>query len=223
MLLTNNRRTSVIRCALLTPLCLIGAFFVGALLGNLVFIGLPGHFQDADKAVLAALPALVCVIAGGALWGRAIARVARVDAVRRMMWAGALGYGPTVILVGLALTALENLIVEQQRWPDLPLHVVFTLLFTPAALVVAAIAALAVGVALQRKDLAIRLAIGSGLVAGVTFLAVDLLMDALGYRVGAPGAAERATMVTVMLTSNIAASLAGGGFIGLLLSSGREA
>jgi hypothetical protein len=223
MFMAESRRGMVIRSALMTPLCLIGAFFIGALCGDLVFNGLSGYVHDEAKTALAALPALVCVIAGGALWGRAIARIAHVAAVKRMMWAGALGYGPTVIMVGLALTVLENLIVEQRRWPDLPLHVVFTLLFTPAALVVATVGALAVGVALKRRALAIRLAIGSGLVAGVTFLVVDLLMDALGYRVGAPGAAERATMLTVMLTSNIAASLAGGGVIGLLLSGRREA
>jgi hypothetical protein len=40
--------------------------------------------------------------------------------------------------------------------------------------------------------------------------------------IGAPGAAERATMLTVMLSSNIAASLVTGGVIGLLLSGRRE-
>jgi hypothetical protein len=139
------------------------------------------------------------------------------------MWAGALGYAPTVLLVGMALTVLENLIVEQRRGPELPIHVVFTLLFAPAALVVASVGALALGVALKRRGLALRLALGSGLVAGLTFLVVDLLMDALGYRVGAPGAAERSTMITVMLTSNIAASLAAGGVIGLIITSSREA
>jgi len=223
MIMAESRRGMVIRSALLTPLCLIGAFFVGALMGDVVFNGLSGYAHDEAKAALAALPALLCVTAGGALWGRALARIARVDAVKRMMWAGALGYGPTVILVGLTLTVLENLIVEQRRWPDLPLHVVFTLLFTPAALVVAAVGALAIGVALKSKALAIRLAFRSGLAAAVAFLVVDLLLDALGYRVGAPGAAERATMLTVMLTSNVAASFAGGGVIGLLLSSRRAA
>lgn len=221
MFMAESRRGIVIRSALLAPLCLIGTFFVGALFGNLVFIGLPGHVQAEAKTALAALPALVCVIAGGAWWGRSLAHILHLGDVKRLMWAGALGYGPTVILVGLLLSVLENLIVEQQRLPALPIHVVFTLLFTPAALVVAAVGALALGVALRRKGLAIRLALGAGLAAGLTFLLVDLLMDALGYRVGAPGAAERATMLTVMLTGNLAASLAAGGVIGFLL--GRRA
>jgi hypothetical protein len=222
MVMTDSRRSAVIRSALVTPLCLIVTFFIGALLGDLIFFGLPGHIQDEPKAALAALPALACTIAGGALWGRAIAGIVHMGAARRMMWAGALGYAPTLLLVGITLTVLEKLIVEQRRGPDIPIHVVFTLLFTAAALVVAAVGALALGVALRRSNLMLRLAIGSGLAAGITFLVVDLMLDGVGYRVGAPGAAERATMITVVLTGNVAASLAAGDVIGLLLTGRRE-
>ncbi len=217
MQLTLNTRAVALRSALVTPLCLIGSVFVGGLLGDVLHAGL-GHLAEDTRIALAVIPALLAVIGGGALWGRAIARITQVGDARRMTWAGALGYGPTVILVALGLTVLENLIVEQRRVPDLPIHVVFTLLFAPAALVVAAIGALALGVALKDKALLARLAIGSGLAAGITFLVVNLLMDALGWRVGAPGAAERATMLTVMLTSNLAASLAAGAVIGWLLA-----
>lgn len=222
MRMTESRRAPVIQSAIITPLCLIGSFFVGALLGDLVFFGLPGHMQDAAKVSLAALPTLLCVIAGGALWGRAMSRVAQARDVKRMMWAGALGYGPTVVLVGIGLTVLENLIVEQRRGPDLPIHDVFTLLFVPAAFVVGTLGALALGIGLKRTGLSARLALGSGLAAAITFFVIDRLLDALGWRVGAPGAAERATMLTVMLTGNVAASVAAGAVIGLLLSGGQD-
>ncbi len=217
-----SRRAVVIQSAAVTPLYLIGSFFVGALFGDFVFFGLPGHFNDAAKVSLAALPTLLCVIGGGALWGRAMARVAQARDAKRMMWAGALGYGPTVVLAGIGLTVLENLIVEQRRGPALPIHVVFTLLFVPAAFVVATVGALALGIGLKRRGLSVRLALGSGLAAGITFFVIDRLLDALGWRVGAPGAAERATMLTVMLTGNVAASVAAGALIGLLLNSGQE-
>src|SRR5512147_1823749 len=126
MLTAESRRSIVIRSALLTPLCLIGTFFVGALFGSLVFSGLPGHLEAEAKTALAALPALACVVAGGAWWGRTLARTLHLGDVKRMTWAGALGYGPTLILVAIVLPVLENLIVEQQRWPGLPIHVVFT-------------------------------------------------------------------------------------------------
>src|SRR5262245_42305740 len=118
MVMAESRRAMVIRSALLTALCLMGAFFVGGLVAYLVFTVLP--LQDEDKGTLVALPALACVVAGGALWGRALARILHLGDVKRMMWAGALGYGPTVVLVTNSLTVLENLVVEQQRGPALP-------------------------------------------------------------------------------------------------------
>ncbi len=222
MLITKSRRAMVMRSAIITPLYLIGSFFIGALLGGLVFNGLPGHFQDATKVSLAAFPALFCVIAGGALWGRAMARLVQNGSAKRPMWAGALGYGPAVVLAAIALTVLENLIVEQQRGPQLPIHVVFTFLFVPAVFLVATIGAFVQSVALGRKSAAARIALGSGLAAGAVFLLVDLVMDAVGYRVGAPGAAERATMVTVLLTGSIAASFAAGAMMGLILTGRKE-
>ena len=41
------------------------------------------------------------------------------------------------------------------------------------------------------------MALRVGLTAGLAFLAVNLGMEALGWQVGGPGAAERATMLTV--------------------------
>lgn len=223
MQLAMNRRAVVVRAAAITPVFLIGSFFVGALFGDLIFFGLAGHMQDVTKIALAVVPALMCVIAGGALWGRSMGQLAHAPNVRRVMWAGALGYAPTVILVGLALTALENLIVEQHRGPQLPIHVVFTMLFVPAVFVVATTGALAVGIALKPRFSIITLALGSGLAAGIAFFIVDMLMDAVGYRVGAPGAAERATMLTVLFTGNVVASLAAGAVIGFVLSRGQGA
>lgn len=217
-----SRPGLVARSAAIAPLYLIGSFFVGAMLGSLIFEGLPGHTEQAGRIAAAAVPALACVIAGGALWGRAMGRLAQTDRVAALTWAGAIGYGPTVILVGLALTVLEQLIVEQHRGPDLPIHVVFTLLFVPAVTVVAAAGGLALGLALKQRRLLLPLGLGSGLAAGITFLVVDLLMDSVGYRVGAPGAAERATMLTVLLTGSMMASLAAGAVLGFVLSRTRE-
>src|SRR5438477_464070 len=60
-------------------------------------------------------------------------------------------------------------------------------------------------------------ALAGVLAGGAAFLAVDLLMDALGWRVGAPGAAEHFTMLTVMFSGDFVAALAAGAVIGLLL------
>ncbi|MFQ5890957.1 MAG: hypothetical protein ACE5JR_13075 [Gemmatimonadota bacterium] len=101
----------------------------------------------------------------------------------------------------------------------LPIHVVFTILFVPAAFFVAGVTALAVGVALKDWARAGRLAVCTGLAAAAAFLAVDVLMDLAGWRVGAPGAASRATMLTVTLAGSLAGALAGGGVLGALLGT----
>jgi hypothetical protein len=53
-----------------------------------------------------------------------------------------------------------------------------------------------------------------GLVAAAVFLVVNLLMEGAGWVVGAPRAAERFTMLTVMFVGNLAAALAGGALLG---------
>jgi hypothetical protein len=63
-----------------------------------------------------------------------------------------------------------------------------------------------------------RLAANAGAAALLTFLAVDLLMYALGWRVGAPNAGRRATMLVVTALSASAAAIAAGGAIGARLS-----
>jgi MFS family permease len=204
--------------ALVSALALVGGLLLGVVVGFITFETLPGHMPEASKAGLAAIPALVGTFAGGAIWGRVMARLADREEARRMVWAGALGYGLAVILAGIGLSALEMAIVERGGGPALPVHVVFTILFVPAASFVAAVGGLALGIALRNWSLAGRLGLFGGLAAGVAFLVVNLLMDSLGWRVGAPGAAERFTMLTVMFTGNLAAALAGGAVIGVLLT-----
>jgi hypothetical protein len=53
-----------------------------------------------------------------------------------------------------------------------------------------------------------------GLVASVAFLVVNLVMDASGWVMGAPGAAKRATMLVVMFVGDLGSALAGGAALG---------
>jgi hypothetical protein len=198
----------IIRSALATAVCLSGGMLVGLLVGFGIS-GLPIHVPELTRNIFSGIAALAGVLAGGALWGRAIGRLAGQGSNRRMAAAGALSFGPGVILAGIGLASLEVAIVERGRGPDLPIHNVFTLLFVPAVFFVAGLGGLGLGLALKRWALAWQLAAFAGLAAGLAFLAVDLGMDALGWRVGAPGAAERATMITVLLVGSLGATLAG--------------
>lgn len=94
------------------------------------------------------------------------------------------------------------------------IHFVYSVLFVPVAGIVAAVGAFALGVGLNGRALGMRLAANAGAAALLTFLAVDLLMCALGWRVGAPNAAHRATMLVVTALGASAAAVAAGGAIG---------
>ena len=208
---------TIIFSALATPFILIGSMILGGALGAILNERLPGHSTDLVNILLSAIPAFGGVFAGGAAWGWAISRLTRAGDAKRMAWAGALGFGPTVILVAFALTFFENLIVEQGKGPQLPIYNVFTLLFVPAAAIIAGTGAFALGIGMRDRALAMKMLWQCALAGGIAFLVVNLTLDAFGFRVGAPGAAERATMLVTALLGNFAAALVGGGVIGKIL------
>ncbi|HJW91522.1 MAG TPA: hypothetical protein VJ436_12840 [Anaerolineales bacterium] len=213
-----KRSKTILLSALVTPLCLMGGVVIAILLGSLVFEGLPGHMRETWRIASAVVVALSGLLAGGALWGLAMVGIHRTGNQRRTVLTSALGFGVTTILVGLVLTRLEILTVEQGSGPQLPIHRIFTLLFAPAAAVIAGVGAGSLGIGFMDRRLATRLALGSALAGGLAFLCVNLTMEALGWVVGAPGAAERATMLTVMFSGNLAAALVGGAVIGAVMT-----
>lgn len=207
--------------ALATPLCLIGGMLLSFALGSLIFDSLPGHMREASRILLSALISLGGLALAGAVWGLVMARILGRPGGKRVALAAAAGVSVSVVLMGLLLARLELILVEQGRGPDLPIHRTFTLLFVPSAAVVAGAGAAALGWGLGRgRAAALRLGLRTGLAGGLGFLAVNLVMEAAGWVVGAPGAALRATMLTVMFAGSLAAAIAGGAVIGAL--AGRQ-
>lgn len=207
-----------VRGALLTVFTLFGGLLVGLLAGDLTFKLIPGSSVENVKighAALAALPALLGFLAGGAAWGLQMGRMAGSHETRRLALAGMLGFGPLAILLAAVLGVAEPAIVGYLGARGQPIHRAFTLLFVPSAFLIAGIGAWAVGRGLRELRLARHLFWQVGLTAALTFLAINLLMESLGWVVGAPGAAQRATMVTVLALGNITAALAGGAVMGL--------
>jgi hypothetical protein len=203
-----------------TVLTLFGGLLGGLLLGDLTFRLIPGSSVDDVRlghAAIAAIPALAGFLAGGAAWGRQMATIAGVRPSRRMALAGMLGFAPVTILLAAGLGVAEPFIVTSLA--ILPIHRTFTLLFVPSAFLIAAVSSFAVAIGLRDAVLARSLFWRVGVVAGLTFLLINLLMEALGWVVGAPGAAERATMIVVMSLGNLGAALSGGAVLGYLLTA----
>lgn len=199
--------------ALLTAGYLTGGIVVGMGLGAL--IGAQAHMV---RNVLASLVALTCMTAAGSYWARALARrLGRLstDDLARAGRAGAMSFGPVMISVALILTALEPILVSGKTGPVAQIHVVYGFLFVPGAFVVAGLTTwiMTHGLALTSSNRR-STALAVGAASGFAYLAVYLVMDAAGWRVGAPGAAKRATMLVVSALSALGATLAAGAVLG---------
>jgi hypothetical protein len=193
---------------------LYGGLVLGIGLGMLI-ADPSTHVPAALKVAVSAIVALSTMILSSAAWGRSIARKLAVENTRRLARTTALGFAISIIVAGAALNLLEPFAV---RGGLLPIHIAYGTLFVPASFAVAAgtTAALALGLRMSNTN-GRRLALTVGVRAAAAFLVTYLVMDAAGWRVGAPDAAKRATMLVVTALSALAASLAGGSALGARL------
>jgi len=158
--------------------------------------------------------------AGSAAWGVSMGQLAGNPDRRRMAYAGMLAFPPITLVMAFTLLGVEGLAV-QRIGTTVPINRIFTLLFVPTAFLIAGVAAWVLGKGLRDPQLARMLFWRVGLTAAVAFLAVNLTMEAFGWVVGGPGAAERATMLVTMFTGNLVAAIAGGAVLGQALVARR--
>jgi hypothetical protein len=158
------------------------------------------------------------VIAGG-LWGRGLGRIGGYP-LRPFFVAGAIGVPLATFLALRALNAVESNLEWFQRG-GLPIHVIFGIVFTVAALVVAGSGGMALGLSLPNIRLAGRMAFGGGIAGALAFLAVAVGLDTIGFRVGAPNADERATMLVSATVGLWATAIVGSAVIGQILTRAR--
>ena len=203
--------------AALTALALDGGLMGGLIGGSLIFHSLIEKAPDLLTYALAAIAFFGATLGGSALWGAGMACLARSPASRRAAWAGMLGFVPITFVLNIVLVAVEPIAVRA----SLPVHRLFTVLFVPSAGLIAGVSSLALGWALGWSRAALARALRVGVTAALAFLAVNLGMEALGWQIGAPGAEERGTMITVLIVSNVGAALAGGAMLGMTLTQRR--
>ena len=204
-----------LRYASLTALYLVG----GLTLGLTVVLPISaGPEQHVVRDVVAGGVMLAVLLIASRAWGRAMASRAECPDPGRVARVAALAFGPMLIVVGIGLGLLEPLFVRIGAARGWSIHVVFTLLFVPSAFLVASVTAFAMGSSLKNVSAGVSLALQTGAAAAAAFLAVDIFMDSIGWRVGGPGAARRATMLVVTFLGSLGAALAGGAVLGLAVA-----
>jgi hypothetical protein len=165
---------------------------------------------------------LIC----GGLWGGAIARLAGTGRDWVMRSAGAFSIIPPILFdVWLLITLDEKGVLRRWGVEDWPTHNQYTLVFVTSAFIVAAVGGLALGLAATNWRTAARIAVLTGLGAAASYLLVNVGMDLIGYRVGAPRPGIRPDlppMPVVTLLGMLAGSSVGGGILGWLLSKQGE-
>ena len=207
----------VLMSTVATVASLMGGIMVGVALGTLVD-RLPFHVPDQTLILVVMIP----IFGGGALWGILLTRIHGLPNRMGASIAGSLSFGLGVIGAATLLLRLERILVQQHRLSGVPVHVIFTLLFVPATFLVATIGGSAILLVSDNRANWFRSSLITGLVASVSFLIVDLVLDTLGMRVGAPRAVERFTMLTVAFLGSTAAAFSAGAILGLVLLRGTS-
>lgn len=195
-----------------------GTLAAGFILGNILFESLNPHMAPVSGGLISFVIVFAVLLGGGALWGAWLS--AQLNAPRAaLMRNGAVSFAGLVLVAGLLLEGVFGLIGMLGSAVAIPIHHMFTIVFVPAAGLIAGLCVYRITretrATQQRFRIAWQVAVG----AALAFLVVNQVMLALGWRIGAPMAAERSTMITVMLLSNAAAALAGGAVFGWILSA----
>ena len=206
---------AMLASAVITAASLMGGVLAGLAIVTLVK-DLAFHATDQTLVLLVIIP----LFGGGAFWGFLLARFHGLPNRKGASIAGSLSFGVGVIGAADLLGSLERVLVQGHRLPGVPIHVIFTLLFVPATFLVATVGASAILLVSGSRVRWFPSALAAGVAAALSFLAVDLLLDALGFRVGAPHAVERATMLTVAFLGSTGAALSAGASLGRFLSTG---
>jgi hypothetical protein len=205
--------------ALLAPLLLYGGIYVSFYL-FIYYFNIPDGPLPLVLKILAGLGMPVLVLAGGGLWGGALA-LQRGEPVRPNFKKGLRTWGLTVIpgIILLDLTQIPAFILV--RFLPFPhrFHYLFTLFFVPgiglATWIMVRVMARALGMAASA-----RAAAWSAFAAGGVFLAASLvLLFVYGWEVAGPLAGRQYNMLMIAHVCGFAAAAAAGAVFGWYLGA----
>ena len=175
---------------------------------------LPGLEAVAGRWVFFGEMAAVCAL-GGLLWARRMGG----GGARRRAWPAALAFGASTAAAAFLLTEAETWMLNRALdGREVPAAPAFGVLFSGAVLLVVGATALALALGAGRPRAAAT-ALACGGAAMLAFAAVAAAFHLAGWRVGAPGAEARFTMLVVTGAGLFAATVAGGAAVGRAFAS----
>ena len=209
------RRSAAVRGAVLSLAYLLGGLALGFPTVGVVSSVAPRLADALEPWLFFVVMAVVCGAAGAA-WARHLA--GGRGRTLALLAGGAIGYGLSAPATLWGLTFAETTLLERaQAGQAFPMHVVFGAIFTAGAfcVVLASSLLLTLGAGLGAR--AWRVALRCALLGAGSFLAVDAAMDLAGFRVGAPGAEKRFTMLVVLALGLLVATTLAGAALGRAL------
>lgn len=205
----------IIRAAALTSRDVVGGLVVAVAAGSaadaLAFLPI------LPRRVLAVAIAVTVLAQAFKLWGRDIAQLMDLTGTSVITRGGTWLLAVLFAVVALVLGLTEPFLVGRAASRGMQIHELYMMLFVTATLVLAAAGTFTLGRGLRGTAFGARLGAASGFAAAAAFFAVVVTMDTLGWRVGAPEASKRATMVVVTSAGLLAAGIASGAVVGITL------
>jgi hypothetical protein len=205
----------IIRAAALTTRDVVGGLFVAIAAAGaveaLAFVPiLPRRILAVGLTVAVFAQALN-------LWSRDITRLMGRTGTTVITRGGTWLLAVLFTMIAFVLGLTEPFLVGRAASRGMQIHELYLLLFVTATLMFAAAGTFTLGRGLRGAAFGARLGAASGIVAAAAFFVVAITLDTLGWRVGAPGASKRATMVVVTLTGLLVAAIASGAVVGIML------
>ncbi len=154
---------------------------------------------------------------GGTLWAKSVIQIAEPGKLWNRALLSGLVFGVSVFIAAYSLEIIERDLFYRNLLNAPGSHMQFVVLFSIAIFLVAGLTSTVLAAQTMERRKAIRYGLITALSCVALFIMIDLLMFALGWRVGHPDFPERSTMLTVMMVGLGISLLVGGTLIGVLI------
>jgi hypothetical protein len=154
---------------------------------------------------------------GGTFWARAILKEATENSSWRPALITGITFGVLVLVFGYGLELIEQSLFRRNLLNSPGVHNQFLLTFITAIMLIVGVTSLVITPQIMAPTDAVLYSVAGAIVAALIFAGIDLLMLAMGWRVGDLDQPDRSTMLTVTGLGLLGSILAAGTTIGLFI------